>query len=373
MQTTPADPGTPPSSSARHAAGRCGAARLVAAVLVLLAVLVAVASPASAATSPPGRVTFGIEPASATGPDGRPNFAFGMTPGAVLFDHVAVVNYSATPLTLQVYATDATETSGGGFGLLPATSRPTGVGAWISLPPGSATVQVPGEQPTGPGFVVLPMTVHVPASTSPGDHVGGLVASLRTVGTNATGQTVVLNQRIGSRVFIRVAGTLAPQLTLSGVGATYADTSSPFGTGKVEVTYNVANSGNADLAVHDQQVTVSGLLDDTHTVRLVNIPLLLPGASVTERAVISGVWPQFRLHQTVSVQPVATSGSVGDLSPVSAGSTLWAVPWTLLVLVLVLVVGLVVWMRRRSRKAPGDESSDVGEGAGAPVESEVSV
>jgi hypothetical protein len=353
MKISLAEVGTPPLSSARYLAGRRAMPSLVTAVAALLVALVGAAPAVSAATTPPaGRVTFGIEPASATGPDARPNFSFEMTPGAVLFDHVAVVNYSATPLSLQLYATDALETSSGGFGLLPGTVTPTGVGAWISLPPTSSTVEVPPQTATGPGDAVVPMTVRVPASATPGDHVGGIIASLRTVGSNQTGQTVVLNQRIGSRVFIRVAGQLSPQLTLSGLHASYSGTANPFGTGKVAVTYTVSNSGNVTLAVHDQQVSVSGLIDDTHSARLGNIPLLLPGSAVTQKAVVTGVWPQFRLRQTASVLPVTYVGAQADLSPVSASSTLWVVPWLLLIIILVIIVGIVVWVRRRrSRRA----------------------
>ena len=114
------------------------------------------------ATPAPGRVTFGIEPASASGADGRASFTFGVTPGAVLFDHVSLLNYSSVPLTLQVYARDAEETTGGGFGLLPASSTSRGVGAWISGPPGDAAVEVPPETAKGqPGQTVVPFTVQV--------------------------------------------------------------------------------------------------------------------------------------------------------------------------------------------------------------------
>jgi hypothetical protein len=352
MTTTPADHGAQLSSSGRHFAGRGTALPLVAIVVAVLAMLVGTALPASAATTPPaGRVTFGIEPAKASGPDGRPNFSFEMTPGAVLFDHAAVVNYSSTPLTLQLYATDAIETAGGGFGLLPATAKPTGVGVWISLPPSTSTVQVPAETATGPGDVVVPITVHVPASATPGDHVGGIIASLRTVGTNATGQTVVLNQRIGSRVFVRVAGTLSPQLIVTSLHASYAGTSDPFGKGKVHVSYTVDNTGNANLAVKDQQVSVSALLGGSHTVHLANLALLLPGAAVTQTAVVPGVWPALRLRQTVSLSPVAYAGSQTGLSPVTVSDTLWVLPWPLLVLILlILIAGGVLWARRRHRR-----------------------
>ena len=365
MNHLPAGHGAPSSPDGRHSAGRGAALRLatllLATLVALLAVVIGASAPASAAPAPTSRVTFGIEPASATAPDGRANFNFEMTPGAVLFDHIAIVNYSDTPLTLQLYATDALETSSGGFGLLQPGVTPTGVGAWVSIPASASSVQVPAERSTGPGYVIVPMTVRVPVKAIPGDHVGGVIASLRTVGTNATGQTVVLNQRIGSRVYVRVAGQLSPQLTLSSPRATFSGSSSPVGTGRVKVSYVVTNSGNVDLAVHDQHVSVSGLIDDTHTAQLGNIQLLLPGTSVTQSVVISGVWPQFRLHQTVSAQPVVLDGSAGDLSPVGASSTLWAVPWLLVIIVLVLVVAVVAWVRRRRHKVPAADPT-VGDG-----------
>ena len=136
-------------------------------LFVLGATMPAVVNIASAGAATPtpatSRVTFGIAPASATGADGRAHFTFGATPGAVLFDHVSLLNYASVPLTLQVYARDAQEATGGGFGLLPAAATSLGVGAWISGPPGDAAVQVPPRTAKGqPGQTVVPFTMRVP-------------------------------------------------------------------------------------------------------------------------------------------------------------------------------------------------------------------
>ena len=105
---------------------------------------------------------------------------------------------------------------------------------------------------------------------------------------------------------MRVAGTLMPRLTLSDLHATYAGTANPVGRGAVTVRYDVVNPGNVDLAVHGQQVTVSGLVADSHDVRLPDIQLLLPGADVAETVVVGGVWPQVLLHTSVSAVPVVS-------------------------------------------------------------------
>ena len=209
--------------------------------------------PASATSAKSAdRVTFGIAPASARGPNGRSYLSYGVTPGALLSDHVAVLNYSTIPLSLQVYVTNATETSSGGFGLAPAGQTPTGLESWVSVPLRLSTVSVPARSSAGPGEVVIPLTVRIPDNATPGDRVGGVVASLRTVGTNATGQRVILLQHVGTRLFIRVNGKLAPRLTIADLQTAYQGTLNPFGQGQVRVSYLVHNTGNVDLALGHQ-------------------------------------------------------------------------------------------------------------------------
>lgn len=309
-------------------------------------------APASAApkAASKARVTFGVEPATAHRPDARPHFAFGVTPGATLSDHVAVLNYSAKPLSLQLYATDAINTSNGGFGLLPAATKPTGAGAWITLPKATATVRVPAQTAKAPGKIIVPFTLTVPADAAPGDHVGGIVASLRTEGHNSSGQNVILHLRVGTRLFIRVAGVLAPKLTLNNPHATYHGTPNPVGRGGVTVTYQVNNTGNVELALN-QGVTVSGLFGASRHVAVAGVPLLLPGDSLRETAHLSGVWPQLSAGVKVTAQPLAAAGDVDPhLLTVTASTRLLAVPWSLLVLIVVGFGAAFLAYRARGRR-----------------------
>jgi hypothetical protein len=324
-------------------------------LLGITAVLLGTAVPASSATSPKSptsanRVTFGVEPASANGPDGRPQFSFSVTPGAVLFDHVAVVNYSTVTLSLQLYSTDAIETLSGGYGLLPAGAKPTGAGSWISIPLSSATVSVPPESAKGPGVVVVPIAVHVPIKASPGDHSGGVVASLRTVGRNTSGQNVVLLQRVGTRVLVQVAGVLTAGLTLKDLHAVYQGTLYPVATGLVRVGYVVRNTGNVNLALN-QDVDVAGLIWSAraHPGR---VPLLLPGASLRVTSVVHDVWPQVLVHDTVTAHPIVLDSVNGVPTVVTATASAWtwAIPWTLLVIVILIVLEILLFRRLRRRR-----------------------
>ena len=181
------------------------------------------------------------------------------------------------PDSLQVYVTDAKETSSGGFGLLAPGQITTGVDSWASLPPGLLTVRVSAKTADGPGQVIVPLTVRIPDNAAPGDHVGGIVVSLRSVGTNSTGQDVVLLQRVGTRVFIRVAGKLVPRASIEDLRPSYQATINPLGAGRVKVSYVLTNTGNVDLALNHQIVSVSGLLETKQSV-LGGTSLLIPGA-----------------------------------------------------------------------------------------------
>jgi hypothetical protein len=351
-------------SPVRSLAWRRSGGRYLAVALAGFAVLSSAAPAAQAAgAAAKPRVTFGIEPSGARHTDARPHFSFGVTPGASLTDHVAALNYSAKPLSLQVYATDALNTATGGFTLLAPNIKPTGAGSWITLPKRFATVTVPAGTAKGPGTVIIPFSLKVPDTASPGDHVGGIIASLQTKGENATGQNVILNQRIGTRVFVRVAGTLSPKLTVTGLHASYKGTINPVGKGSVAVRYIVKNTGNVELALN-QGVTVTGLLGSKRQIAGPTVPLLLPGDSLSETAKVNGVWPEFTAKVSVTAQPLAAAGDADPhLLAVSASTHLLAIPWALIVLIVLLIA--LIWagitLRRRRRSGPADAQPTVAE------------
>lgn len=76
---------------------------------------------------------------------------------------------------------------------------------------------------------------------------------------------------------------------------------------------------------------------------------ILPGQQATVEAEVEGVWPLGRL----SAEIVASQQSAGDdppldvLNQTSVTASVWAVPWTQLLIVVVAVVAFVVWRRRR--------------------------
>ena len=303
----------------------------------------------------PPVVTFGVEPATAKAPDGRPFFSYGVTPGGLLLDHVAILNYSLRPLPLTVYPQDGVNTASGGFTLKVGALKPTDAGSWISLGRPQLSVVVPARRSalSPPAALILPITLRVPFTATPGDHAAGIVAVLTSVARRGLAN-VRLDQRVATRVFIRVSGTVVARLTIENLSASYQGTLNPAGKGRVTVTYRVRNSGNAILG-GTQAVQVTGWFGQQVTVTtLPQVPLLLPGGSMDETVQIPGVFPTGQLTATVAIVPLHLQGEVdpGLVRKVTASTTVWAIPWPLIVLVLLLSGLGAEYVRRRHRRSP---------------------
>lgn len=322
--------------------------RWLAILASLLAGALLVLAPASYADEPPAPsptdpVTWGTLPADNEVGTGRPNFSYEAQPGGTLRDAIDVVNRSDRPLQLRIYASDAFTTDSGVLDLLPADQQPVDVGTWISLDESEFTI------PAGKA-VTVPFTLAVPDDATPGDHTGGVVTSLVT---DDTDEQVSVDRRIGSRVMVRVAGDLAPALTVTDVQTSYDGTLNPFSSGSVHVTYTVTNSGNVRLAAA-QTITAAGpfgLLATTLTPA--DLPELLPGNSRTLTADLAGVWPTLRTDVEVSLAPYVTNAELAVETTAATGSAAaWALPWGQLAVVVVLVLLVAgALLLRRSRQA----------------------
>jgi hypothetical protein len=353
-----------------------------------LVVAVGLLGPASAAlaaspTPPPADasnvVTFGIQPEGLGKIDQRGIFSYSATPGAHITDHAAILNYSTKPLTLRVNVADALNTSTGGFALTPDSQKPKDVGAWITFPASMTTVHVPPRSTTKAGVTTigefdLPISVKIPPTASPGDHVGGITVSLDSVAESPTGQKYKLVQRVGARVFVRVIGLLRPQLSVKNLSLHFHYSANPLGAGSATITYTVQNSGNIALG-GSQAVQVQGWFGGTaHADKVAQIPLLLPGFSIQMQITVRGVHPEFRETAKVTIFPLEVPGSaVPPAGPWTATTSVWAIPlWLVLIVLLLAVLGLgdLFWRRRRMRPGPPDSniaSPDDGPPPGRPA------
>jgi Bacterial protein of unknown function (DUF916) len=306
---------------------------------------------------------FGTQTSGPDKPDGRGFFDFAATPGGDIEDHVAVFNYSLQPLTLEIGAADALNTPQGGFALLPPTQRSKDIGTWIAFQKPDLNLKIPARS-----SVIIPFLVGVPKNATPGDHIGGITATLQSFVTGKSGQRIRLLQSVGTRVFVRVSGPLRPALTVTNLAVKYHDPLNPIGTGTGTLTYTVSNVGNVALGGRPIAY-ISGLLGSKSTAaHLPEIQLLLPGNSVKETAKVTGVYPEVHETAHVSITRLIVPGSVQPASgPFKASVSFWAIPWIVLAILVIILGGAIWWFVRRRRRGPeGDVASKKDAGATAP-------
>lgn len=301
-----------------------------------------------AAASADTTVTWGVKPADNEHGAGRPNYSYAVEPGGSLDDALVVTNHDEGELALRVYAADGFTTTSGQLDLRPAEEEPTGVGAWVTLGRSELLLLAPGES------AEVPFTLTVPDNATPGDHTGGIVASLLGE-ENADGITV--ERRLGSRIHVRVGGELAPSLAVEDLRVDYDGTANPLAAGTATVTYTVANTGNARMTA-GQTVRVAGPFGLLETgADVPDLPELLPGATHEVSVVVDGVRPLIRATASVTLTPRVAGDDALTLPAIESTAGAWAVPWAVLVvlaLAVALLVRRLVRRRRGRRRQPGD-------------------
>ena len=309
------------------------------------------ASPVAALPKKPAtEATFGVAPASASIIDGRPYFTFFADPGSSSVDHVAVENLSTTALPLNIYPTNATNAATGALQYAARSVHPSDAAGWIGLAtPGGATTVMVAALST----IIVAIRLTVPAGASPGDHAAAIIVSLTGKVESRSGQSENLEQRLAARVFIRVSGVLHPEMTVDNLSAVYRGTPNPVGQGSVLVTYQVRNTGNVNLSGR-QKVSLSGLFNAVgHAPALANVAFLLPGGAERVSVRIPAVSPELFMAATVHLTALTLAGTVNPPVKTLGGSAhFWAVPWTLLLIIVVLGLLIAAFLRQRRRALP---------------------
>lgn len=303
--------------------------------LVLFTVLaLAGVSAAPARAADDGDVTWTVRTAANDFGADRSSFGYSVNPGGKTEDAMVVANHGATALTLAVYTADGFTTEKGQLDLLTREKKSRSIGAWVRAARETVTV-APGKS------AEVPFTVTVPADATPGDYVGGILTSLKQP-DGAEG--IAVDRRLGIRIKLRVSGALRPSLAVEDVHVSY-DGSAGFAQGDATVTYSLHNTGNAVLS-GTQKVAVTGPFGmfRTDAGAVAAPPELLPGERWKVTVPVHGVTPAYRLAATVTVTPLLTdaAGSTTALKPVRATAHGLAVPWTLTLLVALVLAGIVV-------------------------------
>jgi hypothetical protein len=284
----------------------------------------------------------------AGGVGNRPDLSYVTDPGTVIEDAVTLFNLSNVPLVFQIYATDAFNNDDGEFDLLPASATPEGAGSWVDL----GAEQIPLEPRTQ---VTIPITITIPENATPGDHAGAILAANAAQSTGPEGQRLTLERRTGTQLFVRINGPLTAELAIGDIQTDYQPALNPL-SGTADVTYTVENRGNVSLS-GTTQVSIAGPLGiGEKKAPSVELPLLLPGESVTLTERFDGVAATGVAVTRVQLDP----SSDGDtaVASTSRSTTSLALPIVLLLLLLVAVFAVLA-LRAYHRHQARDEQPAV--------------
>jgi hypothetical protein len=343
---------------------------LLAAVTAFAAIAAApgaVAAPHAATTSPPqpgptgpaakpGQIIWSAAPASAQGLDHRSKFVYSdIAPGSVIHDYVAVVNRSLLSESFSIYATDATGTTPQNvLTWLKVGEKPKDLGRWETFQLGQQVTPDLSVIIGGQKGILVPFTIKVPAFATPGDHVGAVMAQVGIPRQSSNNTSVIVYNRIAVPIELRVKGPYHSGLAVGSVSTSFGNSLNPFGAGSANVSYTITNTGNVRLT-GTGQVMVTGPFGMKAQANAPHLPVILPGDSVRLTAVASGLYPAGPFSAHVSVTPAWAR----DEQPVAglplarsqASASLFAVPWSLLGLILLLsAIGGGLWYLLRWRR-----------------------
>jgi hypothetical protein len=312
--------------------------------------------------SPPGQIIFSAVGATPKGPNGRYEFVYNdIKPGSVIKDWVELFNRSKQTAAFEVYGVDATGTTLANSLIYDQVNqKPKDIGTWATFYASKTqanAAQASFVMGSGNG-IIEPFTISVPDYATPGDHTGGLVVQVGVPVVNAKGQRVTIYSRIALPIKLRVTGPLKEGVQVQSISTSFNDSVNPFGTGSATISYSVANTGNVRIS-GTQLVKASGIFGGS-SVTPPRLPTILPGDSVRVTTTAGGLYPAGPFTAKVTVTPSwpksAPPASM-SLPVISESASFFAVPWPLVVLILLLAglgYGTYRFLRWRVRQRAAD-------------------
>ncbi|WP_156391143.1 MULTISPECIES: hypothetical protein [unclassified Nocardioides] len=278
---------------------------------------------------------------------------YNVTAGTVICDSVTLTNSSRRAVSVQLYAADAYNIAAdGGFAFTAFHQRTRGVGTWITLPITKVTV-------ASGRAVTIPIVVRVPATVTPGDTAGGVVARETRVrhGQKVSGVDVGVRAGVGVRLYANVAGVRRPELSLTDLELHLRGglLSRFLGSSTAIVTYRVGNAGNVRLS------PTSGGKVTTRT-RTIGLPEhefaeLLPGSP---RIAVEDSVHGLRWGSLIGRVRVEVTVTADGAEAVTMEKSVWRVPWLSLIALAaaIALIATVLVVRRRRHRVTGDVAKD---------------
>ncbi|MHB2021996.1 MAG: hypothetical protein ACYCO3_01495, partial [Mycobacteriales bacterium] len=266
-----------------------------------------------------------------SGPDRGAWFVFDLRPGQSATERALIVNVSTVPELVSIFARDLTFTAAGAPELV--TGKQSDVGAWITVATTRAVV------PPRRGIVV-PFSVKVPLTATPGDHIGALVVA--SAPQHLAGYNLV--EQVATRIYVTVPGHVRPAMAL---GQVTEKLNSPIWPSAVTATVVLHNTG---------RIRVSPVVEVNGHRAAGSSVLLARSAEVYQASLPLHWWGG---HVSIRI-----SAAAKGLRTQTRSVSLWVVNWVLVAAVLIGLLllslgGYEALRRHRRHKALDLELTDM--------------
>ena len=259
-------------------------------------------------------------------------------PGTTLQESLRVRNESATDQAYKIVVTDfiVTGNQGAPIPVDEAISGRWSLASWMTVSP--KQILLPAGQTR-----TVDLIVSIPLNGLAGGHYAMVTYSPIIEGTLA-GTGTAINPMVGSLVYLKVVGdvTEAANLKEFKIDKVFKD------YGPTQIMAEIENLGDIHLRPAGKLTVTNWLGDETYSAELEE-KNIFPFASRTYDWTVPGKWRLGRYAARLTAQ-------AGEAAiPLTGLIYFWIVPvreLTIVIVVLVVMIGLVLWKKRRRKPLP---------------------
>jgi hypothetical protein len=254
--------------------------------------------------------------------------SYTLAPGNTSAGSITIINVGDNDSEVELYATDGTITSTGGYTVLDRSHKQVNIGQWIAFD--AEPVLVKAKEKKEVNF-----TINIPADATPGTYMGGISVTPHLKNQpklNATG--VITTTRVVFPMYIKISGEKVTKFDWTDFTHNY-DARHIF-------TFTLSNKGNTHLKTSGE-ITITNITGEKYTLPLPSMTLMQK-----KDEIISIPWEEKPLFgfftATANIKFLELdlqTNTFTEVGNISKTINFTVIPWTHIIVVLVLITLLI--------------------------------
>ena len=273
-------------------------------------------------------------------------FVYEKDKGDTIKDSATIKNLDTIPLTVNIYAVDATSNKAGSFVLKLPKEKQTTIGKWTKLNTTQLTLK-PQQS------IKIPFTIKIPTNITPGQYQGGIIVETKAKNTKKEQQNnntrtgiVSINTRIGTRIYLTVRGKIHNDITLQSF------TAKKQLNGTTKFNFKIQNKGNitiepkAHIEIYDSFGNPYETIDETLGTSMPNTTIT-PSIAMKKHPLIGS----YKAKLTMSYKAKFTPSNIHESPEIETKEiTFWVMPWEIITTILLLLLIIATYITIKIKK-----------------------